>query len=326
MAEILFSRESLTTPQLARQCGLTLNHLSCGEQHYALMPYQPYLIDPNPSSMDRSIAGTLELSSNPKNLFELSAAYGPDDTVAIAEVMAKLHEYNIALAGAATTAYSNRMKAFGKAVQAYQDALLNYRDVVKSSDISASAREAAKKGTHNAFLTMQQQFRHELSLVTSGVRSRKGTPLTSATRGTNIARDSRSSRSIAKLNVMSTTQAHNLVRFSHYGKYLGNGLVVIDVGSRIGNVRNEYKAGGDWGRELFIESSSFGLSAATGLIAVNAGLYLIMAATPVGWVGLVVAGAAVAGSAAAASMGINHLVKENRGSWYDAIMKLVSSR
>jgi len=88
-------------------------------------------------------------------------------------------------------------------------------------------------------------FQQELSVVTSDVRSYKGTPLTSVTRGTNIAL---SSRSIAKLNVTSATQAHNLVTFSNHARNLGNGLVVLDFGSRIVNVHKSYKADGDWER------------------------------------------------------------------------------
>jgi hypothetical protein len=49
----------------------------------------------------------------------------------------------------------------------------------------------------------------------------------------------------------------------------------------------------------------------------------LMVATPVGWVGLIVGGVAVAGTAAAASIGMNNAVKNNSGSWYDSIMKSI---
>ena len=101
---------------------------------------------------------------------------------------------------------------------------------------------------------------------------------------------------------------------------MGNGLVLVDVGSRVGNIHNEYKADGNWERELFIESSSFAASAITGSISAYAGtavLTFFVVATPVGWVGLIV-------TVAAASMGMNYLVKERSGAWYDEIMKLVN--
>lgn len=50
-----------------------------------------------------------------------------------------------------------------------------------------------------------------------------------------------------------------------------------------------------------------------------------MMATPVGWVGLVVGGLAVAGTAAAVSMGTNAYVREKSGGVYDDIMKWLST-
>lgn len=79
---------------------------------------------------------------------------------------------------------------------------------------------------------------------------------------------------------------------------------------------------------MFIESSSFAVSALAGTATVKAGmatLSLIMVATPIGWVGLIVGGIAVAGTAAAASLGANHIVKQDAGSIYDSIMKFVEA-
>jgi len=88
------------------------------------------------------------------------------------------------------------------------------------------------------------------------------------------------------------------------------------MGSRIGNIHNEYKADGDWERELFIESSSFAVSATAGILTVKAGVAFFVLATPIGWVGLIV-------TAAAASMGANYITKEKSGGVYDSIMKLI---
>ena len=200
----------------------------------------------------------------------------------------------------------------------YQDALMAYRGTIKSNSAS---KMLAKQKALNAFQKLQFQFKHELNTINAGVRAQRGTPLSSATRATNIAG---SSRNIAKLNVSSQVQAHNLVKFTQHAKFLGNGLAVIDFTSRVGSIRNEYKGGGEWERELFIESSSFAASAIAGSIAVKAGLGLLMVATPVGWVGLIVGGVAVAGTAAAVSIGMNNVVKNNSGGVYDSIMKWVS--
>jgi len=45
-----------------------------------------------------------------------------------------------------------------------------------------------------------------------------------------------------------------------------------------------------------------------------------MIATPVGWVGLIIGGLAVAGAAATTSIVVNNAIKDNSGTWYDSIM------
>ncbi len=223
--------------------------------------------------------------------------------------------------GASTSVYAHRIGGFAGSVKDYQAALMEYRQAVKSG---SPLKNAMKQKAHAAFDKMQNQFRNELKMVNAQVRARRGTPLTSAERGTNIAR---SSRNAAKLNVTSQVQANNLVKFSQHAKFLGNGLAVIDFGGRIGSIHNSFQAEGNWERELFIESSSFAASAITGTAVVNAGtaaLSLLVVATAIGWVGLVIGGLAVAGTAATASIGMNNYVKGNSGGLYDDIMNWVS--
>ena len=77
--------------------------------------------------------------------------------------------------------------------------------------------------------------------------------------------------------------------------------------------------------EFAVESDSFATSTTAGMVAVKTGLSLLMIAAPVGWVGLVVAGATIAGAAAAASMRVNEYTKNRSGSWYDRIMAWLRS-
>jgi len=49
----------------------------------------------------------------------------------------------------------------------------------------------------------------------------------------------------------------------------------------------------------------------------------MLAATPAGWVGLIVGGVVIVGAAAAASIGVNTAVKNESGSWYGAIMSWI---
>jgi hypothetical protein len=211
------------------------------------------------------------------------------------------------------------MSGFVGAVQNYQDALMQYRQAIKTNP---ATKAVAKQKTITAFQTMQRGFKHELNVVNAGIKSKKGTPLTSVTRGTNIAR---SSRNVAKLDVSTHVQAHNLVKFTRYAKFLGNGLALIELSRGVGNVYNSYKVDGEWEREMFIESMSFGLSATAGSLAVNAGLSLLVFATPFGWAGLIIGGVAIAGVAAGVSMGTNSAIKQNSGAWYDEIMLRVNT-
>lgn len=325
MSEILLCNQSLSPQNFQNQCGISIDQISafsCTKPTMAAAN-TPYIIGSDHSGASRSILSQLSPSPVAKELTNLSLSYGGDNVVALAEITENLKDYNIGLMGASTSVYANRVGGFAGSIKDYQAALMEYRQAV----ISNSPMKAAKKQkAHTAFEKMQSQFSNELKVISGQVKARRGTPLTNADRATNIAQ---SSRNVAKLNVTSQTQAHNLVKFTQHAKFLGNGLAVIDFTSRVGNIHNEYKAGGEWERELFIESSSFAASAGAGVLAVNAGtaaLGLLMVATPIGWVGLIVGGIAVAGTAATTSIVVNKAFKDNSGAWYDSIMSVLGVR
>ena len=320
MSEILLCNQSIKADFLSSSCGIDTNFLhgkSCSKPS-VISPFTPYVLGQSLSTFDRQLISTLSAPKAANDLTNFSLSYGGENTVALAEMTRKLQEYNVGLMGASTSVYASRVGGFAGAVKDYQQALMNYRSAIKSN---VATKVLAKQKAFNAFQTLQIRFRNELNAVNAGVNSRRGTALSNPTRATNIAR---SSRHVAKLNVMNQVQANNLVKFTQHAKFLGNGLAVIDFTSRVGNVHNAYQSGGEWERELFIESSSFALSAAAGIAAVNAGtaaLGLVVMATPIGWFGLIVGGIAIAGTAAAASIGVNSAAKESAGSWYDSIMK-----
>jgi len=266
------------------------------------------------------ILRTLRYGGSPRNIHKLSATAGQNNIVGISEAMTMLHDTTAATLGATASVHTARNNEFVRTVQHYQDTLLVYRNVMRGKGRAGATKASAGAAVRTAFEEMQKQFQRELRMTTSlqSAFSHKGTPLTNITRAKNIAR---SSHSIEKLQLTSVAQAGSVGQFSKYGKALGNGLIVVDVASRVGNVQKAYKADGDWERELFIESSSFALSAGAGVIAVNAGtaaLMFLTVATPVGWVGLIVV-------AAASSMVMNYAVKEKSGGWYDDIMDWLDS-
>jgi hypothetical protein len=297
-------------------CPDHLNDIGCNSPSMPV-PYRPYLLGERPSDMDRSILLTLSHAHISQDITNMALAYGGNNTVGVAGITADLRKYNIKTMGAATSVYAKRMGRFAEEVKNYQDALLEYRDAVKSNP---AARAVTEQKVHAAFQKMQKGFQNELSAVNSRIHSHKGTVLGNSKRGVNIARNS---RNIAKLKVVDQVQANNLVMLAKNGKYLGNGLTVIDFGNRVGNVKNSYTAGDQWEREAFIESLSFAGIAGAGTVVVYAGdatLICLAALTPPGWV-LIVVGLAIAGLAAGASMLTGRTLKENGGAWYDAIMK-----
>ncbi|MCF6363188.1 MAG: hypothetical protein L3J88_07560 [Gammaproteobacteria bacterium] len=313
MTEILISSQIYNDLQFRQMCGEPLKDLQCSGQHGVMWAYKPYTIGP----LMPAEVGLIPplLCGNPRNLHRLSATLGQDKVIGVSSAMMALRDSTAALAGSATSVHAARGNAFTATVQHYQNALLIYRDVMHGKGAPGITPASAGQAIHTAFANMQQRFQYELNITALSQKAspRKGTPLTNSTRAMNIAR---SSRHIQKLQLTSVVQATALGRFSQYGKVLGNGLVLIDVGSRVGNIHNEYKADGDWERELFIESSSFVVSATAGILTVKAGVAFFILATPVGWIGLIV-------TAAAASMGANYITKEKSGGVYDSIMKLL---
>jgi hypothetical protein len=325
MSEILLCNQPMKADLLSSSCGIDsdLIHGKGCSKPDSISAFTPYVLGQELSTFDSQIISALSAPKVANNLTNLSLSFGGDNTIALAEMTNKLQEYNVGLMGASTSVYANRLGGFAGAVKEYQDALMAYRGAINSS---TGAKSIAKQKAFKAFQNLQFRFKHELNAINAGIKARRGTPLSSATRATNIAR---SSRNVAKLNVSSQAQAHNLVKFTQHAKFLGNGLAVIDFTSRVGNIHNEYKSGGEWERELFIESSSFAASAGAGILAVNVGtaaLGLLMVATPVGWVGLIIGGIAVAGAAATTSIVVNNAIKDNSGSWYDSIMAAIGVR
>lgn len=256
MSEILICNQPLQPKTLLHQCSINiddLSALSC-EAPMFVAANTPYLIGNDPSGIGRKALAQLSSPDVSRELASLSLSFGADNVLALAEINAKLKEYSIGLLGASDTTYNRRIGGFIGSVQEYQEALMKYRDAARSG---SPLKIAMKQKAHVAFKKMQSQFRNELNIVNAKVKARRGTPLTSAERGINIAR---SSRNAAKLNITSEVQASNLARFGQHAKFLGNGLAVIDFGGRIGSIHNSFQSGDNWERDLFIESSSFALS------------------------------------------------------------------
>ncbi|SQD76689.1 hypothetical protein [Moritella yayanosii] len=327
MSTILLCNKPIKADALASQCGIDSSMIFGAQcrQPSMLTAYTPYLIGTDPSNAAKSMVNQLTNTANNRELTNIALSFGGDNTLAIADISAKLQALGVGTMGASTSFYGNRVGGFADAVKSYQAALMEYRHVIENKVTNSTIKTAAKQKAMAAFQKMQQGFHRELKAVTGANKSARGTPLTSGTRGTNIAR---SSRNVAKLNITSQIQTSNLVKFSQHAKFLGGGLAVIDFTSRVGNIHHSYKAGQNWERKMFIESSSFLAATFAGTVAVEVGsaaLAFIMVGTPVGWVGLIVGGLTVVGVAAGTAMLTNSLFKENSGDLYDEILNWMNS-
>jgi len=316
MPEILLSATSSDARTVLSQCGLTEGLLfgrNC-EPTDNVQAYNPYLLGRKPSLSDHTIVGELVAGNASRKLTELSQCFGADQIHDLAEFREYIASMGVGSIGTTASVYTDRTNGFVKALEKYQKALLAFRDSIKSGSQLAGAKRAEAQ---RAFNHLQTHFQSEMKIITSRSRSRRGTPLTHSERALNIAT---SSRKADKLYVANQAQAHNLVRFTRHAKVLGNGLAVIDFGTRIGRVHTSYLAGDNWNREMFTQSLSFATSAAASIGAIKGGLVLLAVFTPAGLVGLVVAGAAVALGAAGTAVATNYVVEKNSGSWYDDIM------
>lgn len=331
MAEILLTSQPTKLKELEVKLGiLPSSLLTFGQQRNSplIRSHHPYLIANNPTIYERQLLTQLSTGETARNLTSITLTYGPERTVGLAHLMHEVkaqmekHEFAIGATGSSMDAYKVRSENFVGAVGQYQKALLNYRNVYKTNPTS---RMLAQQRVTRAFTELQTKFKFELNLVTRKIRARKGLALTNEERGINIAR---SSRTIVKLNLTSQVEANKVIGLAKGTRFIGNGLAVVDFGVRAYDVYDSYKDGKNWERDLFIQSSSFAASAYLGSLVLDSGMaalgFLVMA-TPIGWVGLIIGGAIVIGSAAYTGYEMNKVTKDNAGVIYDYIMKMLGS-
>jgi len=329
MAQILLCNKPIKTNEIEVGHGIPASDLVTTlppANSPLLRPHHPYLIANNPTIYERQLLTVLGTGEHTRNLTNISLAYGPEHTVSLAHLMHDVkeqmerHEFAMGATGTTMDAYKMRSEKFVEAVTEYQKALLNYRNVYKTNPTS---RMLAKQRVSRAFNELQGKFKFELNKMTQKIRARRGIPLTNEERGLNIAR---SSRNITKLELANQVEASRVLKLAKATKIVGNGLAVVDFGMRASNVYDSYKEGKNWERDLFIESSSFAVSATTGTIVLESGmaaLGFLVVATPIGWIGLIIGGALVIGSAAVAGYEVNKITKENSGGIYDKIMRVM---
>lgn len=315
MSEIILCNKPFNASLFKQQCGIDSDPLgSCDRPELSLLkPYTPYQLKPSQNHLSRSLANQLSVGNRVKAITDFSLAMGSEAVTALAKVKDDFKNQESAFIGSGVGVISSRLEGFAKAVKGYEGALNRYQQN-KSSGNRMHVKMAYNK--------MSLQFSSEFNNAQSQTINANRSPLFNVNRGLGIARDSRSERSIAKLQVTNQAQVNSLARFGSHAKFLTNNLAAIDFTSRGAGIITTAKYGGNWHKEMFVESLSFAASARGATLVGQIGMGLVrtlpmvIALTPAGVVILIGVALVTAGSAIA----INNWAKSNGGNWYDDIM------
>ena len=157
--------------------------------------------------------------------------------------------------GGVTTRAAN----FSESIRVLEDALQEY------GKAPALEKAALKPKIRSAYDRMNRQFGHDLQLAALRQQPKgKLGPLKSSNQGLKRA------QALAKANsnsaiISNADEAFKVMKVARYGKVVGKGLIVLDVGLRVNNVAqsdNKVKAG-------VSEAVGFGTSFVTGTIVYN---------------------------------------------------------
>ena len=324
MPRVLFADSPVHTDLLCRSTGLAPGHFH--ERRYGsprlLRPCVPYALGESFSATDDAILADLAPPTVAQTLTSLSHAYGGETTLALAEVLDELQAIRPSVSGyvsAAAGVASARMGRFSEAVQASQRAILDYHRASRSGH----GRQAAREVLVSANEDLNQRFQYELEVARRRMSARYRALSSNEQRLADLVRHT---RRVSRLDVASRLESSQLAKLGRGAHYLGGGLTALDFGSRVVDIHAEYRAGGDWTKKMFVESTSFAVSTGAGSLVASAGLAnlgIAVAATPVGWVLIVVV---LAAAVAGATLLSDHLIRAHAGDAYDRIMEWLGAK
>ena len=313
MSHLILSSFSHDARSAARELGVPDDFIQCREQGTArvLHAHTPYLLGSRMEPADWRVLTTLAPWSVAQPLTRLCTTCGCDTTLALAELIDDLQAmepYSLSAAGAAASAFTSRIDRMRGAVGNYQSAMLQYWEAARWRTPDASGAALARQRMEQAGKALGQGFATELrassrhmALGHRELLHRDGqTPLRV-----------RKARNFAQLNVMSSFEASRLARLARCARPLGPGVMAFDFAWRAIDVRNEYRAGGDWERKAIVDGAGFTAGALGSSVVVWAGmgaLPLAVAATPMGWV-LIVGSLGVVAAATIAGVQVDRVVQ-----------------
>jgi len=316
MPDIRFSQTPANPNQLCQQDPKTLEEfLRCNPQvtdrNRTLPGHFAYNL--SPESVPGSGIVTQQFNTLPmtarQNLDQCVADYG-EEVHALAEFYER-HLANFELpspadvngvAGVGVAAAQGRTTNFQNALIQYQAALIKLHRHNKVGRVAGAQKIQLRQKVTDAYDRLNRHYAQEMRrIIPTQHRNRnRGTALSNAERGITLAERNRG----RGIHVADMHEGQKVSRFAQALRYSGRGIVVLDVGFRGQRVRSEYKNGGEWERELAVQTGGLVGSVGGGSLGANVALTagrLALAATPMGWA--VVIGSSIAIGAVAAYQG-----------------------
>ncbi|WDE03353.1 hypothetical protein SG34_018350 [Thalassomonas viridans] len=175
MSEIILTNQLLSRQNFQEQCGIELSPLRDihGRTPEFAIGNTPYLFEPSssinnkPSAEGLSALNQLAPMYISRDLTNLALSFGSDNVLALTQIRNKLHEANIGITGATTSFYNNRVSSFIRAVQQYQNTLMQYRETIEAKSLH---KLAAEQKVNQAYKELQSKFHYEMESVTAQIK------------------------------------------------------------------------------------------------------------------------------------------------------------
>jgi len=243
-----------------------------------------------PSIEQKNIVNQFALLSaqSRRNIAGMLRDSGSETLLAISDFQAQVIPFlannTHGLVGSGATSVQARSSKFVALASTYEVALKDIRAAHKSGTPKYHMVALEQKAL-GLFKELQVKYQAELQrFMNTNRASRRGTIWSNPNRGVHIAKSARHS---TKLDISSTAEFKKIKYIENTGRWLGNGMILLDGAFRANSVYNDYRNGDDWQRSLSTEMASFGVSTLAAIYTATAtttALSTLLILTPFGWV------------------------------------------
>jgi len=210
--------------------------------------------------------------------------------------LTKFSQDSNGIAGVGTAVLSARTSSFQVAIEQYQRALIQLNNYHRVGRVAAKQKMSLRNNVISAYENLNRYYQQELrrTVPVGSLTKNKGSALSNVDRGITLAERHRG----RGIHIANMTEARQVSKLANGLRYAGRGAIVVDVGFRINTVRNTYVDGGEWKRELAVQTGGLTGSISTGALVGRAAFLasrIALMATPLGW-GILIASTVVAGA------------------------------